>query len=179
MTEALVASVGCCLLLRAAAGPGVALPLGPVVAPVWLFAIAICSLVSLPVASTRLTLAERQCVRHDWRLGAGRAAAFLGTYGSGLVVLAGSRATTSFGLFAAGGAALCLVLAAVFGDEAILLVLAVSLVVIVCSTYPWFTTMLVAIDQVGCGTAIAMGPWAASIAVMAVSHLRARPPRLP
>jgi hypothetical protein len=143
---ALVASVTSCGVLRLTVGPGVALPLGPVVAPVWLFAIAVAALVCLPVISTELTIIERQAVRYDWRFRSGRTAAFLTTYAAGPAVLAIDNISVSFVFMAVTASAVSLVLAAALGDVAVVVMLALSLVTIICSTYPWFADLLVTID---------------------------------
>lgn len=123
-------------------GPGVALPFGPVVAPVWIFAIFGAAMLCLPIVSTRLVVCEQQAVRADWMLGLGRVAGFAAVFGLAVGSFAVSRLTIALAVVAVGCAALCLVLAAVVGDAAVVVVLAVGLVVVFASTYPWFADPL-------------------------------------
>ena len=72
----------------------------------------------------RLEACERQAVRADRTLRAGRATAFAAVYGLALAVFSVSRFTVALLVVAVGCAALCLVLAAVIADAAVVVVLA-------------------------------------------------------
>jgi hypothetical protein len=145
VVRAVVASSVWCGGLRLTVGPAVALPFGPVVAPVWIFAIFGAALLCLPIVSSRLVTCERQAVRADRRLRAGRTTAFAIVYGLALAVFSVSRFTVALLLVAVACAALCLVLAAVLGDAAVVVVLAMGLVVVFASTYPWFAEPLLSV----------------------------------
>lgn len=144
--RAVIASVAWCGGLRVVLGPGVALPFGPVVAPVWLFAIFGAAMLCLPIVSARLVTCERQAVRSGRRLRAGRVVTFTLVYGLALGVFAVARLTVALLAVALACAGLCLVLAAVLGDAAVVVVLAAGLVTVFASTYPWFAQPLIAAD---------------------------------
>jgi hypothetical protein len=146
--------------LRLTVGPAVALPFGPVVAPVWIFAIFGAAMFCLPIVSSRLVACERQAVRADRTLRAGRATAFAAVYALALTVFSVSRFTVALLVVAAACAALCLVLAAVIADAAVVVVLAIGLVVVFTSTYPWFAELLLSVGPASAsaaGAALAMG----------------------
>lgn len=153
--------------LRLLAGPFVALPFGPVVAPVWLFAIFGSAMLCLPVVSSRLVVCERQAVRAGWRLRAGRAVTFVLTDVLAVGLFAASRATVALSVVTVVCAAVCLVLAAVLGDAAVVVVLAAGLVVVFASTYAWFADPLAA-----AGTGALAAACCVLVAGMAVSVAR-------
>jgi hypothetical protein len=154
-----------CCGLRLAIGPVVALPFGPVVAPVWLFAIVGAAMLCLPIVSTRLVACERQAVRSGWRLRLGRTTAFVSVYAFALGLFAVSHLTIALVVAAVGAAALCLVLAAVLGDAAVVRVLAAGLVVVFASTYPWFANPLL---SAGPGSLVTAGTVLAVAAIASV-----------
>ncbi|MET0820951.1 MAG: hypothetical protein ABWY58_08290 [Aeromicrobium sp.] len=151
--------------LRLAIGPVVALPFGPVVAPVWLFAIVGAATLSLPIVSSRLVACERQAARSGWRLRLGRTAAFMVVYALALGLFAVSRLTIALVVVAVCGAAVCLVLAAAVGDAAVVVVLAAGLVVVFASTYPWFADPLL---SAGPGSLVLAGTVLAAAATASV-----------
>ncbi|MFC5677833.1 hypothetical protein [Aeromicrobium endophyticum] len=154
--RAVIVSLLWCGGLRLVIGPVVALPFGPVVAPVWLFAIFGAAMICLPIVSSRLVTCEGQAVRSGRRLRAGRAAAFTVVYGVALSTFAAGRLTVALLVVALACAGLCLVLAAVLGDAAVVVVLAVGLVVVFASTYPWFAQPLAAAGSCSLGMATAL-----------------------
>lgn len=167
VVRAVVSSVLWCGGLRLAIGPAVALPFGHLVAPVWLFAVVGAAMLCLPIVSSRLVACERQAVRSDWRLRLGRTGAFVAVYALALGLFAVARLTIALVVVAAGGAALCLVLASVVGDAAVVLVLAAGLVVVFASTYSWFADPLLSAGPgslVIAGTALAVAA-TASVAI--------------
>lgn len=153
VVRAVAWSLAWCGGLRLAVGPGVALPFGPVVAPVWIFAIFGAAMFCLPIVSSRLAACERQAVRADRTLRAGRATAFAAVYALALAVFSVSRFTVALLVVAVGCAALCLVLAAVIADAAVVVVLAIGLVAVFASTYPWFGELLLSFGPASVGTA--------------------------
>lgn len=145
LPTALLLSVSWCAALRLLVGPGVELPFGPVVAPVWLFAITGTALICVPVVSGGLVRAEQQAVRADRGLATARAASFVVVYALALAVFAGAEGrggSPPLAVVALAAASLSLVAAALIGDAAVVVVLAAGLVVIFCSTQTWFAETL-------------------------------------
>jgi hypothetical protein len=165
VVRAVAWSLAWCVGLRLAVGPTVALPFGPVVAPVWIFAIFGAAMFCLPIVSSRLETCERQAARADRTLRAGRATAFSAVYALALAVFSVSRFTAALLVVAAGCAALCLVLAAVIADAAVVVVLAIGLVVVFASTYPWFAELLLSLGPASVAAAGAVLAMAVVVSV--------------
>jgi hypothetical protein len=165
VTRAVIASVVWCAGLRLAIGPEVALPFGPVVAPVWIFAIFGAAMLCLPIISSPLVTCERQAVRAGRWLRLGRTMAFAVVYATALGSFAAGRPTVALLVVALGCAALCMALAAVAGDAAVVVVLAIGLVVVISSTYPWFSEPL---WSAGAGSITIAGAGLAAAAIASV-----------
>lgn len=113
----------------------------------WLFAVLGSAVLGLPVVSTGLVVVERQSARCTPRLWLARAVTYVALVGCSVLVLAGPHPTSSVVTVAAAAGSVGLVLAAGTGDAAVVVLLAIGLVVVFCSTQPWFVEAVTRLDR--------------------------------